>query len=521
MRYWTALLVAGLMAFWAAFSASQAHADPGDIAAAARSVVRVVLVSDPDGNPQLIGHGSGFAIGPDLILTNAHVVDPAREDRDIRIGVVPSQGESGWFARIIVLSRTKDLALLKLTEPGSLPQMTFFTGPVADGADVFAVGYPGNVDLAQGLNVGDIVSPTSPVKTRGTVSTGRSSRQVETILHTAAIGGGNSGGPLLDTCGRVIGANTFGTISDGSDSEFYFAVSTREILRFLHAAEIKVSATGIACRSMADLKRAENDRLAGGRALSEEEARSADEKQHAAREKAQRNAMFDVMVERETGMAIAGLAMMLALAAGATAFYFRENQRQREAKLWAVAAGVLAIGAIVAWSVRPGLSAIDSRASELSLEAASSSGRLTSAKDITGSLVCTLDLERSRVTVSDPSDIELNWQGNGCDGKDRPFGLFAEGWSRVNVPGEEDTATVVRFDPATREYRTDRFHADLATMEKLRAEQKKLPSVVCGASEKAARALGEAQKALIALLPNRANERLLYKCTPAAGQTGK
>ena len=241
-----------------------------------------MLIGNEGGEPTLVGHGSGFAVAPDVIMTNAHVVEPARDGGGIRIGIVPSQGKGGWFGRVIAVAPTADLALIRLTERGSLPPATLFTGAVADGSDVVAVGYPGNVDLAQGLNVGDIVSPTSPVKTRGTVSAGRSSKNFETILHTAPVGGGNSGGPLLDTCGRVIGVNSFGTIADQGDSEFYFAVSTHEMLRFLRASNITPQITGIGCRSLADLQRDEAERQAGQKVRSEEQARALEAQQRAA-----------------------------------------------------------------------------------------------------------------------------------------------------------------------------------------------------------------------------------------------
>jgi len=109
-----------LAAAFAALLSVPLHADPADIAAASRSVVRVVLVAD-DGSSELIGHGSGIAVGPDLIVTNAHVVEPAQDFDAVRIGVVPPQGKTGWFARVIAFSPRNDLALLKLTEPGTLP----------------------------------------------------------------------------------------------------------------------------------------------------------------------------------------------------------------------------------------------------------------------------------------------------------------------------------------------------------------------------------------------------------------
>src|SRR3546814_18913014 len=95
-------------------------------------------------------------------------------------------------------------------------------------SDLTAIGYPGTVDRAQGLDLQDMIEPLTPVKSSGTVSAGRSSRQFDTILHTAPMASGNSGGPLVAACGRVVGINSFGSLSDGNDAEFGFAISNRE-----------------------------------------------------------------------------------------------------------------------------------------------------------------------------------------------------------------------------------------------------------------------------------------------------
>jgi serine protease Do len=174
-----------LVALAALFAAPLARAEPADIAAASRGVVRVVLVASDGESVQYVGHGSGFAIAPTLVVTNAHVVADAREDDSMLIGVVPSEGATGYLARVVAYSPRNDLALLRLVDKGTIAPLALFPGAVEDGAEVFAVGYPGNVDLAQGLSLAEVVEPQAAVKTRGYLSAGRSSRQFETLLHTA------------------------------------------------------------------------------------------------------------------------------------------------------------------------------------------------------------------------------------------------------------------------------------------------------------------------------------------------
>lgn len=524
MTRWPALLAKLILAMaMIALLPQRLAADPADIAAAARSVVRVVLISRSGGGVQLIGHGSGFAIAPDLVVTNAHVIAPIADDPDMRVGIVPSQGKSGYFAKVVAYSPKNDLALLRLSEKGSLTPATLFTGAVTDGEDVYAVGYPGNVDQAQGLNPSDLMSPTAPVKTRGAVSAGRSSKGFDTILHTAPIGSGNSGGPLLDACGRVIGANSFGTTSDSAaDSEFYFAVSMREITRFLIGAGVTPRTTGEPCRSIADLDAAERERQAGVRALSEEQQRATTAKLNAALQQATRQAELEIINRRENHIALAGVALVLAAVAGGAALWLGQQRRARASKGAIVAATACLIASPVAWFTRPSIAEIDSRAHEIVAETSSATpspsaagaGASTPASAGAATLACVFNPQRSRITVSDTADLPLTFSPDGCVNGRTQYGLGSDGWSRVLAPGSEDAVTVATFDPATRTYRQDRYLLDFETMAKVRAERAKYPAPACGAGESDARRLADSQAAIRALLPAAPNERLVYDCHP-------
>ena len=509
-------LLALLALLFVAVLPQRVGADPADIAATSRSVVRVVLISRNSDGVQLIGHGSGFAVGPDLVVTNAHVVAPLAEDPSMKAGVVPSQGKSGYFAKVVAYSPRNDLALLRLTEKGSLFPVTLFTGAVTDGEDVYAVGYPGNVDQAQGLNPADLMSPTAPVKTRGAVSTGRATKTFDTILHTAPIGSGNSGGPLLDGCGRVIGANSFGTVSDTSaDSEFYFAVSMREISRFLLGAGIAARTTGEPCRSLADLDAAERERQAGVKEQTDQLQRADTARRDAALQAATRQAEMEVISERENHLALAGLSLMLAILSGAAALWAAQQGRLRERKLATVGAAVLLVLSPVAWFTRPSIAGIDSRAKDIVAEAEQSTAPQatgTAAAPAEAALTCVFNAQRSRVTVSDTSDVPLTWKPDGCVNGRTQYGLGADGWSKILAPNSEDTVTIGAYDPSTRTYRQDRYLLDLDTMAKVRAERTKVQAPACGAGEAAARQFGDAQAAVRGLLPAQPNERLVFDC---------
>eukprot|EP01037_Dinobryon_pediforme_P003596 gene3596-3643_t len=505
--------------------ARPALADPADIAAASRSVVRVVLVRNGWTGVSMLGHGSGFAVGPDMIVTNAHVVADARSDGAVVIGVIPSQGRDSYPAHIVAYSPANDLALLQLGNHATLPALTLFPGPVPDGMQIAAVGYPGNVDAAQGLNAGDMVTPQDTVKTYGQVSAGRSSKQFDTILHTAQLGAGNSGGPLLDTCGRVLGVNSFGTVSDnGTDSSFFFAISMREIEPFLKSAHVTPHLASLPCTSIADLDRADHQRAAEDqvRAAADQVARGAARER--ALDKARHDAEIDVLAERDNGLALA--ALLLVGVIGAATFTFLQWQRQRvpAMRIGIALAVLLLIGAGFAWILRPPLGAIDERAKDRIAEAEASGapganpgpGDASSpAKDSPARLICVLDPQRSRVTVSDITDVPLQWGAGGCVNGKTQYGLAQDGWSRVLVPKDEDTISVTHYDPDTHTYTLERFLMGIEDMNRARAEKQKIAFPPCGASEDLARQLGAAQGAIRAMLPAEPNERMRYSCQPA------
>jgi len=501
--------------------ARPAQADPSDIAAASRGVVRVVLVRNGWTGVSMLGHGSGFAVAPDMIVTNAHVVQDARGDGNVVIGVIPSQGRASYPAHIVAFSPGNDLALLQLGNHASLAPLTLFPGAVPDAMQIAAVGYPGNVDAAQGLNAGDMVSPQDTVKTYGQVSSGRSSRQFDTILHTAQLGAGNSGGPLLDTCGRVVGVNSFGTISDnGTDSSFFFAISLRELQPFLKTAGVVPHLAGLPCTSIADLDRADSQRSANDQARIAAQTMARTSAKERSFDKARHDAELDVLAERDNGLAIAALLLVGAIGAGTYAVMQRQRGQTRNLRIGMGLVVILVIGAGFAWILRPALSAIDERAKDRIAQADASG---TPAPDAAASdtpatpqkLICVLDPQRSRVTVSNITDVPLQWSAGGCVNGKTQYGLAQDGWSRVLVPNGEDTISVTHYDPATHEYTVERFLMGIDDMNRARAERTRITYPPCGASEDLARQLGAAQGAIRTVLPTEPNERMRYSCQPA------
>ena len=159
-----------------------------------RSVVRIINMNNG-------GTGSGTVINANgEVLTNRHVTNGSR-----RLFVISEFSNGRRAAQIVWESSDKDLAVIRV--PGlELPPATLFSGQAEKGAPVFSVGYPGAADL------GDLaLDATVTSGVLGRIFPGpRPEWNVRILQHDAEINSGNSGGPLFDNCGRVIGVNTAG-----------------------------------------------------------------------------------------------------------------------------------------------------------------------------------------------------------------------------------------------------------------------------------------------------------------------
>jgi serine protease Do len=500
---------------------NSALADAGDVDAAARGVVRVVLVAQ-EGDQQIpVTHGTGFAVSPTRIVTNAHVLREALQDDTLRIGIVPSQGEKSAYARIIAVSPKNDLALIEITGGAlRLPALAMAGGAGPDNmSEVSAVGYPMNVDLAQGLTIGDIFRAQPPVKSRGYLSGERPSRQFDTILHTAPIARGNSGGPLLDGCGRVLGVNSFSADSGGGGADFFFAVSLRELLPFLRANGVEPRVNALPCRSIDELNAEERMRMEGEQAEARQRIEAREAKLREARDEARLSAQMEVLEERENAMALAMVLLLIAIGGFYMAAHLRHDAARRNHALIAAGLGGAAlIAAIVIWATRPGIDAIEERV-DAAVAAAARDGAppdsaSTGSASTEGAMICTLLPDRSRVSSARTDDVELEWSADGCVNGRTQYGRTNQGeWSRVFVPGDDDAVAVNTYDPDSRTFRSDRYLLGANAIAAAREARSQYTPPACGVGD-ASRLLGEQQSALLAMLPDRPNERLVYSCAP-------
>ncbi len=501
-----------LVVSWA--MTNRANADASDISAATRSVVRVAVFSSSDGQKTLVGHGSGVVVAPGSIVTNAHVVADAEYDESVTFVVIPSEGSKSYEATLVSVVPSKDLALLKLTDGAKLIPASIYTGLVGDGADVFAIGYPANVDVALELSEDDTLRPQMPVKTRGSISSGRTSKSVDSLLHTAPIAPGNSGGPLVDACGRVVGINSFGSIAQGGGAEFYFAVSTRELSAFLGKQDVPFNAANGECRSVAELTRAEAEREAAERAKIEAENRIAAELRTGKEGRFRRDAEHAIIAERENHIALAALLLVLSAVAGGTAWQLSERGRREQVKIAAAASGILLLGAAILFATRPSFDEVESRVRTAMspVDGPNETGAPTAIVQ-SPKKRCVLQPERSRVTVSDTADVMFDWEDSGCINGRTQYIENAGTWSRSFVPNEEAQVSIVSYAPDSKTYRIERYLLGMDAMETARNARQRYDVKSCSANAEVRDKIDNMNKAVREVLPTSPNELLVFACT--------
>jgi S1-C subfamily serine protease len=181
-----------------AVSAAEQREDAAEVLDAFSSAVMAVVSRVGPSVVQVVdgrGAGSGVVIAPDgYILTNAHVVERADT---VRVGLSDGRHLEG---RVIGRDPSSDLAVLRVNGDGLLCAELGDSDRLRVGQLVIAIGNP--------LGFQSTVT-TGVVSAVGRTLGGRDGRPIENVIQTdAALDPGSSGGPLVDTRGRVVGINT-------------------------------------------------------------------------------------------------------------------------------------------------------------------------------------------------------------------------------------------------------------------------------------------------------------------------
>jgi len=203
-----------------------ANLDARQVYDASKNAVTYIVADPPEGQAT----GSGFVVSKDgLIVTNDHVVDGASQVQ-VKIGT----SDSAQPATVVGADPSRDLALLKV-DASNLPTLSLGdSSSVSVGDPTYAIGNPFGLDhtLTTGIVSALQRSLQAPdgAKISGAIQT------------DAALNPGNSGGPLINADGQVIGVNSqiqTGTSNgaEGGNVGIGFAIPSNTVKSFIDQAK--------------------------------------------------------------------------------------------------------------------------------------------------------------------------------------------------------------------------------------------------------------------------------------------
>lgn len=171
-----------------------------------KCIPSVVSVEGTTSGKQGIYFGTGIVLSADgLIVTNTHIIE------DCDKATVTTQDGTEYPAALIGADSISDISVLKIDATGLTPASFADSSQLRVGSDCVAIGNPVSSKLT-GTMTNGIISAID----RDITSNGHSMTLIQT---NAAINEGNSGGPLLDMAGRVIGITNMKAMSSESTVE--------------------------------------------------------------------------------------------------------------------------------------------------------------------------------------------------------------------------------------------------------------------------------------------------------------
>jgi S1-C subfamily serine protease len=247
------LVLCGLQGATAALASNDADLEPAERANIAifKNIsplvvnvhrLRTMVTSDFVQRDVQTGMGSGFLWNQQgYVVTNYHVVAGAN-----KIAVTVGKGQT-VSARVIGGLARKDVAVLKIDDPQALKLLPNFKQfPLADTAELQVGQWTSAIGNPFGL---DRTLTTGVVSALGREIPGYAGIIHNMIQTDASVNPGNSGGPLLDSRGRLIGMNTLIFSRSGSSSGIGFAVPANDIKRVvdqvIQFGKVKQAAIGV------------------------------------------------------------------------------------------------------------------------------------------------------------------------------------------------------------------------------------------------------------------------------------
>jgi len=203
--------------------------------------------------------GSGFFVDSRHIVTNRHVVESENGGGAVADVLVTSKALGGLLEGHVQTTTAKseigtsDYAIIELDEtPADHPVALPLARHVEKLETVIAAGFPGYLVMQdpamQRLRKGDVSAAPEMVLSEGKVQVVHYREGAPPIIiHSADISQGNSGGPLVDECGRLVGINTFIGMDEESGRRGLFSLGAADLSQFLARNGIAVRVEDTAC----------------------------------------------------------------------------------------------------------------------------------------------------------------------------------------------------------------------------------------------------------------------------------
>lgn len=185
------------------------------------------------------GTGTAFCVHPSgLFVTNEHVIRGAQDGAIVLVMNPSLDAQKVLKAKVVRVDKGADLALLRAADAADLPSLQLgAVDGIAELAEVVACGFP----LGKALATDKREYPAVSVNAGSVTALRQKGGQLQTVQIDVAVTFGNSGGPVLDDTGKVVGVVVGGVPGTGINS----AIPVNRLDRFLKAPDVAFTAPSL------------------------------------------------------------------------------------------------------------------------------------------------------------------------------------------------------------------------------------------------------------------------------------